>query len=328
MSEYTQTFTYRPRTARLRTGKYKDIHSGDIILHLKEHEIEVSCLQREVIDYLLTVENPQSKLELLGKGYITVSQKRINIENPDWKVTYVNIFGAPYELPDETLNEHLQEYGTIVGRSRSHYGAHPEVENSIRHWRILLSRPVPGVLRVGRARLSIRYDGEPDSCHKCGSLGHSSAKCHIYRTLQRDNPPNAPTHQTGVGTPHQNPSPPRADSAMEDLAFLSVPSPAQPPSCPEPSVSKGSLTAEPPPTPPPTPPNTSHPPEPSPGEMGGQLGQGDHLSQEPESSFEHPSTPDTPDTQSKRKRKSRKKQKKKNKTEQNTSVIQLEEQAL
>ena len=89
MSEYTQTFTNRPRTARLRTGKYKDIHLGDIILHLKEHEIEVSCLQREGIDYLLTVENPQSKLELLGKGYITVSQKRINIEDPDWKVTCV-----------------------------------------------------------------------------------------------------------------------------------------------------------------------------------------------------------------------------------------------
>ena len=108
------------------------------IEYLKEHAIEVNCLQRERMDYLLTVENVHRKLELLEKVSITVNQMHINIEDPDWEVMYLNIFGAPYELTDKTLNKHLQEYDTIIGRNQGHYTAHPEVENGIRHWQMLL----------------------------------------------------------------------------------------------------------------------------------------------------------------------------------------------
>ena len=185
MAENSQTFNSRPRTVRLKTRRYKDIHPGDIIVYLKEHEIEVNCLQRQGMDYLLTVENPHRKLELLQKGFIIVNQMRINIEDPDWKLTYINVFGAPYELPDETLTELFRAYGTVIGSNRGHYAAHPNVENGIRHWRMLLSRPIPGVLRVGRARLSIRYGGQPGSCHKCGSFDDSPAECHRYRSPER-----------------------------------------------------------------------------------------------------------------------------------------------
>ena len=89
MAENSQTFNSIPRTVRLKTRKYKEIHPGDIIVYLKEHEIEVNCLQRQGMDYLLTVENPQRKLELLQKGSIIVNQMRINIEDPDWKLTYI-----------------------------------------------------------------------------------------------------------------------------------------------------------------------------------------------------------------------------------------------
>ena len=95
MSENASTTT-RLRTVRLRTRKHKDIQPGEIIVYLKEWEIEVKCLQKEGMDYLLTIENPRHKLELLENGSITVSQKQINIEDPDWKITYSNLFGAPY----------------------------------------------------------------------------------------------------------------------------------------------------------------------------------------------------------------------------------------
>ena len=61
------------------------------------------------------------------------------------------------------------------------------------------------VLRVGRATLSIRYDGQPGSCHKCGSLDHSPSECHIYRSPERGDAPNAPTHQardSSTKSPH------------------------------------------------------------------------------------------------------------------------------
>ena len=205
MAENSQTFNSRPRTVRLQTRKYKDIHPGDIIVHLKEHEIEVSCLQRQGMDYLLTVENPHRTLELLQNGFIIVNQMRINIEDPDWKLTYINVFGAPYEHPDETLTELLQAYGTVIGSNRGHYAAHQEVENGIRHWRMLLCRPKPGVLRVGRARLSIRYDGLPVSCHTCASFHHSPSECHVYHSPERgDAPTHLPTNQ-GKGLLHQTP---------------------------------------------------------------------------------------------------------------------------
>ena len=141
MVENSHTFNSRPRTVRLKTRKYQDIHPGDIIVHLKEQEIEAHCLQRQGMDYLLTVENPHRKLELLQKGFMVVNQMRINIEDPDWKLTYVNVFGAPYELLDETVTELFQAYGTVIGSNRGHYAAHPEVENGIRHWRMLLRGP-------------------------------------------------------------------------------------------------------------------------------------------------------------------------------------------
>ena len=167
------------------------------------------------MDYLLTVENPHHKLELLQKGFIMVNQMRINIEDPDWKLTYINVFGAPYELPDETLTELFRAYGTVLGSNRGHYAAHPDVENGIRHWRMLFCRPIPGVLRVGRARLSIRYDGQPGSCHKCGSFDHSPSECHRYRSPGRGEAPNAPTHQAGEGTPPPNPPSPGANPVVE-----------------------------------------------------------------------------------------------------------------
>ena len=51
--------------------------------------------------------------------------------------------------------------------------SHPEVENGIRHWRMLLNQPIPSVVRVGPVRLTVRYEGQPGSCYKCGSFGHT-----------------------------------------------------------------------------------------------------------------------------------------------------------
>ena len=130
----------------LKTRKYKDIHPGEIIAHLKECRVEVKCLQREGLDYLLTVEDPHHKSVLLEKGSIIVNQKCINMEDPDYKTTHINIFGALYELLDEIIKEQLQEFGDIVGKHQGRYAAHPEVENGIHHWWMLLYRPVPGML--------------------------------------------------------------------------------------------------------------------------------------------------------------------------------------
>ena len=139
---------------RLSIGAHKDLHPGQIISYLKENQIAVKGLQREGQDHLLMVEHLHHKVALLEKGYITVNQKKIIIEDLDCKITYVNIFGAP--LSDEILTEHLQVYGNIVGKRQGHYMTHLEVENSIHHWWMLLHWPIPGVVQVGPVRLTIK----------------------------------------------------------------------------------------------------------------------------------------------------------------------------
>ena len=106
-----------------------------------------------------------------------VDKQKIFIQDPDHKMSYVNIFGAPYELADEVIVDHLQTHEQIVSKRRGHYVSHLEVENGNRHWRMLLNRPIQSVVRVGPVRLTIKYEGQPGSCYKCGSFGHPPTRC-------------------------------------------------------------------------------------------------------------------------------------------------------
>ena len=156
----------------LRTNEIQDLHPRQIIEYLHKQNIAIKSLQRENRDYLLTLEHLHHQTNLLAKGFITVIGHRILVEDPDYNMTSVNIFGVPYELADEVIVEHLQVYGQIVSKRQGHYVTHPEVENGIRHWRMLLRRPIPSVVQVGPVRLAVKYEGQPGSCYKSGSFGH------------------------------------------------------------------------------------------------------------------------------------------------------------
>ena len=132
--------TTRPRTVCLRIGEAQDLHPKQIIDYLQQQQkMQTKCLQRDNRDFLLTLEHLHHKASLLAKGFIVVEKQKIFIEDPDRKMSFVNIFGAPYELSNEVIVEHLQTYGQIVSRRRGPYVSHPEVENGIRHWRMLLN---------------------------------------------------------------------------------------------------------------------------------------------------------------------------------------------
>ena len=89
----------------------------------------------------------------------------------------MNIFGAPYELSDHMIADHLRTFGLIIGKHWGHFVTHPEVENGIRHWQMLLDHPILGVVQVGPVKLSVKYEGQPGSCYKCGSFGHPPTNC-------------------------------------------------------------------------------------------------------------------------------------------------------
>ena len=115
-----RTNTTRPRTVHLRTNDTQDLHPRQIIEYLHKQNMATKCLQRENRDYLLTLEHLHHKTSLLAKGFITVDGHKILVEDPNRKLSYVNIFGAPHELADEVIIEHLQVYGQIVSKRRGH----------------------------------------------------------------------------------------------------------------------------------------------------------------------------------------------------------------
>ena len=57
----------------------------------------------------------------------------------------------------------------------------PEVENGIRHVRMLSRTNIPTTLHVGPLQVSVKYDGQPHTCNKCSEQGHSAVTCRHIR---------------------------------------------------------------------------------------------------------------------------------------------------
>ena len=106
-----------PHTIRIRklqtTGSA--IVPGDLLNAIKNQGVDSLCLQRQSMgNYLLTLAHPEQKQKLLFLATIYYKDIAYWIDDPECKVTFVNIFGAPYELSDVVLQAHLRKYRTIL----------------------------------------------------------------------------------------------------------------------------------------------------------------------------------------------------------------------
>ena len=155
---------------------------ADLLTAVKNQGVDSLCLQRQSTgDYLLTFANPMQKQRLLFLGTIYRQNTAYWIDDPDRKVTFVNVFGAPFELSNVVLQAHLRKYRTILSARRGKYHSHSDVENGIRHVRMILRKNIPTTLHVGHLQVSIKYDGQPHTCNKCGEQGHSAVTCRHIR---------------------------------------------------------------------------------------------------------------------------------------------------
>ena len=155
---------------------------GDLLSAVKNQGVDSLCLQRQPTgDYLLTLAHPEQKQKVLFQGTIYHKNVAYWFDDPDKRVTFVNIFGAPFELSDVVLQAHLRKYGTILAARRGKYHSHTEVENGIRHLRMILRKNIPTTLHVGPLQISVKYEGQPHTCNKCGEQGHSAVTCRHIR---------------------------------------------------------------------------------------------------------------------------------------------------
>ena len=152
---------------------------GDLLIALKNLRVVFLCLQRQLTgDYLLSVPDMDQKKKLLQLGTIYFKDVTYWIDDSERKITFVNIFGTPFELSDNLLQQQLRKSGMVLLAQCGHYHRHPEVEKGIRNIQMFLCKDIPTTLQVGPLSLSVKYEGQLHTCNMCSEQGLSTVSCH------------------------------------------------------------------------------------------------------------------------------------------------------
>ena len=104
----------------------------------------VRCLQRLPNDGVrVTFSSEEVRNRFLRKSSLII-RKRISVVHPaSRRLTYVNMYDAPYELPDSAIEECLKPYGRIYSHRRGKCQGYPVVFNGVCHLRMALEDDIP-----------------------------------------------------------------------------------------------------------------------------------------------------------------------------------------
>ena len=138
----------------------------------------VRCLQRLPNDgVLVTFSSEEVRNRFLRKSSLII-RKRISVVHPaSRRLTFVNVYDAPYELPDSAIEERLKPYGRIYSHRRGKCQGYPDVFNGVRHLPMALEDDIPCFLRFGRFQVRVKYENQPKTCRKCNSPDHLAKEC-------------------------------------------------------------------------------------------------------------------------------------------------------
>ena len=170
----------RPCTA---TFKPTDYMSASEIFTTLETEgfptYTIRCLQRRPNgQYLVTFSNNDLRNAFLKKSTFIARNNNLNIINDsDEPLVYLNVYDAPYELPDLAIIHRLKPYCDVYSYRRGKYLGHSAVFNGIRHFRVKITRDIPSFLRFGKFLLRVSHDGQQQTCRKCNRAGHFASAC-------------------------------------------------------------------------------------------------------------------------------------------------------
>lgn len=129
----------------------------------------VQCAQKVSQDaYVVTFKTPEDRdLFFQNSRYIA--------RRPD-AGTFVWIYDAPCELPDDAIRDRLSAYGQVQRVQRRTYTGY-QVETGVRTTKMIIDRPVPSFLRFGRRLVRIFHVGQDATCRRCNSPGHVAKEC-------------------------------------------------------------------------------------------------------------------------------------------------------
>lgn len=102
----------------------------------------VRCLQRLPNDGVLVTFSSEEVCNRFLRKSSPIICKRISVLHPaSRRLTFGNVYDAPYELPDSAIEERLRPYGRIYSHGRVKCQGYPDVFNGVRHLRMALPSP-------------------------------------------------------------------------------------------------------------------------------------------------------------------------------------------
>ena len=129
----------------------------------------VLCAQKVSKDaYVVTFKSPEDR-DLFSQNSTYISRRAE-------AGTFVWIYDAPCELPDDAIKDRLSAYGHVQRVQRHTYSGY-HVETGVCTTRMVIDRPVPSFLRFGRRLVRIFHEGQEPTCRRCNSLGHVAKEC-------------------------------------------------------------------------------------------------------------------------------------------------------
>ncbi len=172
----------RPTTVRVKFDKTGIVRGSEIFEALALKRYFARSVQRsDETSYFCSFVSPITKAELLRMGTLRTENMNLFFSDADVTLTYVTVFNSPYQLENFALEKHLEKYGNIVSSMYGHLQGHPEVQNGLRHFRMVMPNPIPSWIFVGKFSLMVKYEGQAKTCRKCDSPNHLAHDCHSTR---------------------------------------------------------------------------------------------------------------------------------------------------
>ena len=167
----------RPCTAYFNSDIFE---SSDAVFNaLKDQNFDaraIRCLQRKPSgDMLISFATPALKKKFVYRNIMQIDGRNYAINDEDRPLAYLNIYDAPYELPDAALAHRLEPYCEVLHMRRGKFSN--GVFNGTRHFRVRITAPIPSYLRFGKFLIRLSHDGQNHTCRRCNRRGHFANEC-------------------------------------------------------------------------------------------------------------------------------------------------------
>ena len=156
----------RPKSVYFRTNErleFKDVLESIRGAGINDRDIECIQFKRlsdDARDVHITFSSAALCALFSRPESLRVKEKSYYIQSSFRRITYVAVFDAPHELPDEPVVQRLQDrfQCTVVNTRRNkHQGT--DIPNGIRTYSVIMRKDLPATMRFGRFVIRFHYSG-------------------------------------------------------------------------------------------------------------------------------------------------------------------------